>query len=147
MVTNLELLVCVDGSHRSAKIAEYAIEFARKLSARILLIYVVYDVTMPEIQSQLAEDLGKYYKSVGKSVLAKISEDIRKSGLEFDSLIEVGHPAERIVEVARARKVEMIVLSLQGLHGLNRMRSLGSVSRRVLENAPCPVIVVHDDLS
>jgi nucleotide-binding universal stress UspA family protein len=31
----------------------------------------------------------------------------------------------------------------QGLRGINKIKVLGSVSRQVLENASCPVVVVH----
>lgn len=52
--------------------------------------------------------------------------------------IETGHPADRIVELASARRASFVVL---GNHGA-RSPLLGSVSADVSRRAPCPVIVV-----
>ena len=50
--------------------------------------------------------------------------------------------ADEILNVANVEKVRMIVMGIKGLHGLAKIRSLGSVTRRVVENADCPVLVV-----
>ncbi len=50
--------------------------------------------------------------------------------------------ADEILNVANVEKVRMIVIGIKGLHGLAKIRSLGSVTRRVAENAECPVLVV-----
>jgi nucleotide-binding universal stress UspA family protein len=146
----MELLVCVDGSAKSRLVVERGIDLSRKLSSKILLMYVARDEGVPEAYSEYAAtekvDLASYYETVGEAVLAKLTEQLVKSGVQFETLLDLGNPAGRIIEVARARNVQMIILGLQGLHGLGRVRSLGSVSRRVIENAPCPVVVVHEDM-
>jgi nucleotide-binding universal stress UspA family protein len=48
-----------------------------------------------------------------------------------------------ILKFARGRKVDLIVIGSQGLHGVNRLKVLGSVSRKVSELAPCAVMIVH----
>jgi nucleotide-binding universal stress UspA family protein len=52
--------------------------------------------------------------------------------------------AETIIEVARKRAVAAIVVGSRGLKGL-RARLEGSTSKAVLQDAPCPVLVVHGD--
>ena len=54
------------------------------------------------------------------------------------------HVADAIIDVARKRDVPAIVVGSRGLKGL-RARLEGSTSNAVLKNAPCPVLVVHDD--
>jgi nucleotide-binding universal stress UspA family protein len=54
------------------------------------------------------------------------------------------HVAETIIEVARKRAVAAIVVGSRGLKGL-RARLEGSTSKAVLQDAPCPVLVVHGD--
>ncbi len=52
--------------------------------------------------------------------------------------IERGHPADRLVALARERRASFLVL---GNHG-PRSSLLGSVSAEVSRRAPCPVVVV-----
>jgi hypothetical protein len=52
--------------------------------------------------------------------------------------IERGHPADRLVELARDRAASFLVV---GNHG-SRSSMLGSISADVARRAPCPVVVV-----
>jgi len=54
----------------------------------------------------------------------------------------VGEPAAEIVSLAREIKADLIVMGFEELQGLERLRALGSVSRAVMEHAPCAVMVV-----
>jgi nucleotide-binding universal stress UspA family protein len=62
--------------------------------------------------------------------------DATKPGAEL--VIESGHPADRLIEVAREREASFLVV---GNHG-PRSSLLGSVSADVSRRAPCPVVVV-----
>jgi nucleotide-binding universal stress UspA family protein len=53
-------------------------------------------------------------------------------------LVEVGHPADRLVAAAAAADASMIVV---GSHG-PRSSLLGSISAEISRRAPCPVVVV-----
>jgi nucleotide-binding universal stress UspA family protein len=70
----------------------------------------------------------------------------REVGLEADGLAVADDPdvpvAETIVRVARQRDAQAVVV---GAHGHGRVGSvlLGSISRDVIRQAPCPVVVVR----
>ncbi|MBI2492805.1 MAG: universal stress protein, partial [Candidatus Rokubacteria bacterium] len=57
-------------------------------------------------------------------------------------LLDIGVTHERIVRLARARRVDMIVMGTHGRSGLTRA-ILGSVASRVLASATCPVMTVR----
>jgi nucleotide-binding universal stress UspA family protein len=141
-----EILVAVDGSDYSEKIVEYACELAKKLSLEIALIYVS---KFPDLVEQYLgiggiepSAKGEPYVKVAENVTSKLAEVVRKKGILVEVILETGNPADKIITVAAFRKSTMIAIGLRGLHGIERIRSLGSVSRRVLEGAPCPVMVV-----
>lgn len=54
--------------------------------------------------------------------------------------VQVGEPAEEIVELARLEDCELIVMGTRGLSPVKELL-VGSVSNRVLHTAHCPVLV------
>lgn len=62
-------------------------------------------------------------------------------GANVTERIEFGRPSDSICEHARARANDLIVMSRAGLDGISRFL-LGSVTERVLGQAPCPVLVL-----
>ncbi|HYG60767.1 MAG TPA: universal stress protein [Symbiobacteriaceae bacterium] len=56
--------------------------------------------------------------------------------------VQVGEPAEEIVDLARLDGYDMIVIGSRGLSGVREIL-LGSVSHKVLHMAPCPVLVAR----
>ena len=83
-----------------------------------------------------------YLEQVGKDVTSKLGESIEKQNISYVTMTEFGDPVERILGIARLQNAKMIVLGLHGHHSVGLIRSLGSVARRVMENATCPVLVV-----
>ncbi len=74
------------------------------------------------------------------------AELARSIGLEAKGLAiaDEVHVADAIIDAARKRDAAAIVVGSRGLKGL-RARLEGSTSNAVVKNAPCPVLVVHDD--
>jgi nucleotide-binding universal stress UspA family protein len=58
-------------------------------------------------------------------------------------IIVDGNIAEEILKVAKKKAADLIVIGSQGLHGISRLKTLGSVSRKVSELASCPVLIVR----
>lgn len=56
--------------------------------------------------------------------------------------VQVGEPAEEIVDLARLDGYDMIVMGSRGLSQMKEML-VGSVSHKVLHTAPCPVLVTR----
>ena len=54
-----------------------------------------------------------------------------------------GSPAQKILEVARDRQADLIVMGTVGMSAVERVL-LGSVSDHVSRQAPCPVLLVRE---
>jgi nucleotide-binding universal stress UspA family protein len=144
-----DILVAIDGSGHSDKVVDFATNLAKNSGSSVRLLYVVKKLAeKPEgvREFEHAENFhdayAEYLQDLGNSVTSKLGARIKESGVEFETLVEVGNPAEIITDTARADKAKYIVVGLKGLHGVARLRSLGSIARRVIENAHCPVFVV-----
>ena len=73
----------------------------------------------------------------------------RKKNLSVSTYIVVGDNAgAKIVDYAKKHKVDLIVMSSRNTAPKNPVKRilwlpLGSVSRKVLEMAPCPILLIR----
>jgi len=144
-----KILVAVDGSKHSFNVVDKGCEQAKALSSSILLVYVMKELVVEpegivsyEKSEGYPDAFSDYLQQLGDQITDKLAEKIKQAGISFRVVTPSGNVAEQILSVANLDKVKMIVIGVKGLHGLARIRSLGSVARRVVENAECPVLVV-----
>ena len=67
---------------------------------------------------------------------------VTTAGLTGERVVLYGVPFQEIVETAKARQVDLIVMGTHGRTGLMHVL-LGSVAERVVRLAPCSVLVVR----
>jgi nucleotide-binding universal stress UspA family protein len=115
------------------------------MGAKVHLLHVAPVPSIPDVYkayATLENSNPDKYKAVGRAVLTKLEEVAKKAGVEFESDLEYGNPGAKIAEYSGRNGVVAVVVGLRGLHGIGRIRSLGSVARRVAENSVAPVVVV-----
>lgn len=132
------IILAYDGSKYSNKALQEAIRLAKASNGSLLILSVV-DVTnefeseAPGLTDKMTARLLKLaQKALGKAVAAKIKAKIE---------VHVGDAYEMIVEIARKKKADIIVMGSHGRTGLTRLL-MGSVTSRVIGHAPCSVLVV-----
>ncbi len=86
-------------------------------------------------------------RQIAEKTLGAVRGSIQSQGfdaLHIDICIRVGSPAEEIVKLARETRADMVIIGSRGNALVERTRRffLGSKSRRVLECASCPVMIV-----
>ena len=58
-------------------------------------------------------------------------------------MVVVGDPAEIILDVIDQENVDLVVMAKRRkLKGVKKLLSLGSVSRKIVENSPCPILLI-----
>jgi nucleotide-binding universal stress UspA family protein len=65
------------------------------------------------------------------------------SGIAVTTEVLSGHPASAIVDTAREKKYDLIVMGTHGRTGLAHL-FMGSVAEKVTRLAPCPVLTVRE---
>jgi len=137
------ILVPTDGSDCSLRAAELAIRLAKVFEAEILVIYVIDTVILNEITRGVEKGaVEKELKEKGQRYLDYIVKQAEKEGLKAKSVLTKGEPHDQIVRHARNHKADLIVMGTYGRRGAERIL-IGSVAERVIEYAPCPVLVVR----
>ena len=74
--------------------------------------------------------------------LGQKAEPLRKLGVEVQTIVQFGNPAERIVSYARSPEIDLVAMATHGRTGL-RTVIFGSVAGRVLYAGVRPVLLVR----
>ena len=135
------ILLPVDGSDHAMRAAEYAIDLVRLMKGRILLLHchrsfpkIIGEPYLQAIISRTLED--------AQECLRPYSTCLRRAGVTFDERVMEGPAGDAIVQVATVENYDLIVMGTRGRSDLEGLL-LGSVTHRVLQTAPCPVLVVR----
>ena len=148
LIAYRRFLVPVDFSDQSKKTIQYAIRLAALTGASVRILHVFH---MPDYPAAFYQGLYVEHEAVKIHVetakrealtqLSLIADQIHANGLEADSILRDGNPYEEIVNAAKELSVDLIVIGSHGNSGLGRLL-LGNTTDRVLQYAPCPVLVV-----
>lgn len=142
-ITLHKILVPIDGSKQSYKALSHAVFIAKNNQAALTLLYVadphndVSDFERVSLSGYIPENI----KNKGYELLAKLMHEI-PSEIKAEISVEVGSPAEVIVDKAKDEQYDIIVM---GSRGLGKIKSffIGSVSQYVLRYAHCPVLITR----
>ena len=143
-----EMLVPVDYSDGSEKAMHYARPFAELFNARITLVHVVE--SWASFHDAGFVPVGMSGVSVGTRGYRAFQENLKNwatRAIPADYLgnlvIRSGPVNEEICEAAEEMKTDLIIMSTHGHTGL-RHAVLGSTTEKVVQHAPCPVLVVRE---
>jgi nucleotide-binding universal stress UspA family protein len=135
------ILLPVDGSTHADQAADCAIDLARLAEGRILLLYchrsfpkVIGEPYLQTVINRILEDAQKR--------LAPYCDRLHQARVQFEDRIMEGPAGKVIVQIAAIEKCDFIVMGTRGRGDLQGLL-LGSVAHRVLQTAPCPVVVVR----
>lgn len=138
------IVVGVDGSPQSLEAARLAASIARRWDARLLIATVVRPpegwwgiggAPPPPDAFAAAVVEGR------RRILDRAEEAIDLSGIDYDTIEEVGDPATQLTELCRSEGADLLVVGRRGA-GLVERLIVGSVADRVAHTAPCPVLTV-----
>ncbi len=152
------VLIAYDGSDTARRAVR---EAAKLLRSRQVLVVTVWEpalayeteipmagLEMPAVPVDIegAREVEEELHQRARRTAQAGAELARSVGLQAKGLAVADevHVADTIVGLARKRGVAAIVVGSRGLKGL-RARLEGSTSNAIIKNAPCPVVVVHDD--
>ena len=77
-----------------------------------------------------------------KELTERAADWLREQGLAVETAVRDGDAGPAVVEEAKEWGADLIVVGSRGHTGLRRLLE-GSISRYVVDHAPCPVEVVH----
>jgi nucleotide-binding universal stress UspA family protein len=135
-----KILVGYDGSRESEKALEVALAIANTMDSKVEILAVAQPSEPPtavELEAVI-DDARQHYDKA----LRRIADAAKENGIQVETKIAVGHPAEQIIRRAEQGLADLIVVGRRGITAFEEL-VMGSVSERVLRYAPCPVLVTR----
>ena len=138
------ILLATDGSPSAAKAVDEAVRLVRATGWPLTIVTAwhlpatgfAYDplVAVPEAIDAVRDSARK--------ALDAAAATARAAGIEPDTELLEGAPADQVCELAERCGATLVVMGSHGWGPVHRLL-FGSVSAAVLHHAPCPVLVVR----
>jgi len=142
----MKTLLAVDGSDNSYEAVHALKYFARAEQLTLLHALDVPRPAFPVLLSKMGEDhfksLEQSMREDGERLLDRVQSLLPMHAGPLTKHLRSGSPAEVIVAMAEEQKADLIVMGARGL-GPVKERLLGSVSHRILTQAPCATLIVN----
>ncbi|QLH03350.1 universal stress protein UspA [Nitrosopumilus cobalaminigenes] len=147
------ILVPHGGTPAGDESLRHAIHLAKSSTAKIILLHVIEDIPIPPSfalsqseREKLVDDIGNANKtmreSFEKNLIEKLAE-YKNSGIVIEHNVVSGDAAEEILKTIQEKNIDLVVMAKRRkLKGLKKLLSLGSVSRKIVEHATCPVYLI-----
>jgi nucleotide-binding universal stress UspA family protein len=140
-----KILFPIDFAGHFESMVPWVSTFAEKFGAAVYVLFVTQDLSgfssffVPHgnIQSFQEEAL-----AAARKKMDAVAKESFKNIPKLQTRVEVGVPAEKILELAGKEKVDLIIMGVHGRKGLDRA-IFGSVADKVVQSAPCPVLTVR----
>jgi len=138
----IHVILCpIDFSDASRKAVQYAREFALSMNAKVQLLAIVEP-------HPVSVDMNLNYIPVEQDIeqailrdTEAIAEELRAANVQVTCSVELGTPADVILEYIQEMDVNMVIMGSHGKTGLSRLL-MGSVAESVMRKAQCPVLIV-----
>ena len=139
-MTFRHILVPLDFSSSAEQALGYAMELVEKFQARLTLLHVIHIPVTSEV------NLAAYLAEMDTSAQLGMEEYLKRvetAGHTVETIVQRGTPWHEIVETAKAKHVDLIVMGTHGRTGVQHFM-LGSVAEKVVRLAPCTVMVTRE---
>jgi nucleotide-binding universal stress UspA family protein len=143
MYTNI--LIPTDGSELAGKAVQHGIALAKRIGAKATVLTVLTPFHTFTIDTQMIEDTPARYKirmkEHAEKTLGAAARGAQAAGVACEKVqVEHEHPYQAIIDTARLKGCDLIVMASHGRHGISAL-VLGSETVKVLTHCKIPVLI------
>jgi nucleotide-binding universal stress UspA family protein len=141
-----KVLVPLDGSEVAECVLQHVEAIANSIKGVITLLTVVEPIEMPT-RGQIAitdDDLKRMHSELEKEAhgyLDSVARRFKLSGIKTRSIVQVGKPADTLIEYIHNNKVDLVIMSTHGRSGFSKL-FWGSVTEKVIKTVDTPIFLV-----
>lgn len=127
---------------------QYALDLAQLFGSKLRLVHAYSLPTyfaLPEAAVIPSAEYATARSVEHQARLDSALESLRASGIDIEGALRIGVTHAEIAEEAEQWNADLIVMSSHGHTGFTHA-VLGSVAERVLRVAPCPVLILRNEI-
>jgi nucleotide-binding universal stress UspA family protein len=148
MIQNVKkILTPIDFSVHSMEAMRGAMELAKDVGAEVHLMHVIaphhHFLPLPlESNAEQSRELAREASMIqqAEEELARIKKDDFGDSKKVITFAVVGPPVQKLCEYAKEQAIDLILMSTHGRTG-GEFTLIGSVTEKIVRNAPCSVLV------
>lgn len=137
-----KILIAYDGSQGAHAAFLFGLDMAKKFQAEIGVLSVIR-VLQPAEDVEISDTLERGREQYEK-LFKQLRQEANEQGMHVQMEVALGHPAEQIVRWAETQHYDVIVMGHQTRNTFGKWL-LGSVPDKVVDHAPCSVIIVKNN--
>ena len=138
------ILIATDGSESAHEALEFGLDLAAQQDARAFVVHVApaFDVMPYANFGYVGPSVPNEFNEHDRESLQEAAELAAENGVDVETALLEGRPADEIVTYADTIDADLIVVGSRG-HGAIASALIGSVSRGVLHESRRPVLIVR----
>jgi nucleotide-binding universal stress UspA family protein len=136
------ILVPLDGSKLAEAALKEALPLAKSAGARVTFLEAIWPIIDVMNTGTQVATVERIRKKEAQQYLESATRRPEWKGLKAEAVVKVGSAADVIIDYARLKRADLIVMSTHGRSGLGRW-AFGSIADKVLRGASCPVLLVR----
>jgi nucleotide-binding universal stress UspA family protein len=134
------ILFPTDGSEHSRRVFDHALDIAATRGATLHVLSVVDNRSFLTLDDEKVDAVRAELSANAHEAVDNVAGTARDRGVGTETRVEVGSPADRIVSYVTETGVDLVVMGTNA--GDYERNVVGSVSQRVVERSPAPVLTV-----
>jgi nucleotide-binding universal stress UspA family protein len=143
MAEKLKIMVALDFSENPEEILKRALSVARKYEAHIFTVHVIEEMPRMSFYYDAYKLWEEFRDNAVKETLKKMNQYIAKLGEDFhdiESIIEVGDPCERILELSDKLDINLIIVGHHIRTGMLSQVIYRNISEKIVRLSKVPVL-------
>lgn len=139
------ILVGVDGSEENRRAVDYAVNWAKKSKAKLILAYVIkwspYTFQTPEENEERHRRREEEIQTVRERVIDPMLKALESEGVEITGVVRHGKVADSLIYIAKKHGATDIVVGRIGESGVKTL-IFGSVVAKLIQLTQIPVTII-----
>jgi nucleotide-binding universal stress UspA family protein len=139
------ILVGIDGTEDNRRAVNYAVNWAKRSKAKLILAYVIkwspYSFQTAEENEQRHKRREEEIQTVHQRLLEPMLKSLESEGLEISGVVHHGQVADSLIYIAKKHGATDIVVGRIGESGVKTL-IFGSVVAKLIQLSHIPVTIV-----
>ncbi len=137
-----KILVPLDQSPIAECVLPHVVAFAGAYDAQVKLIHVMESRPATGLLQPIDPLAWRSHKAEAEAYLADVADRLYQAGLDPETLLLEGQPAQTIIEYARNHDINLIMMSSHGQTGMSRW-NVNSIVRKIIQESLISCVVIR----